>query len=65
MANKSIFVELPKVKRQFDNKEFVLTKISYNEEDAKADQAYYQKAGKEAKVMEDGRYWLVYTKIGV
>ena len=63
-VKKAIFVELPKNNRKFDNRDFVLSKIDYSKEDANTDQAYYKGRGTEAKAIEDGGYWLIYTKLG-
>lgn len=60
-----ISVEPVKVKRKFDSKEYILTKINYSQKDAKEDAAWQKKRGSEAKIVEDGIFWLVYTKIGV
>ena len=59
-----ISIEPVKAKRKFDGKEYVLTKINYTEEDAKEDQEYHRKSGRETRILEEAGYWLLYTKIG-
>ena len=62
MANMS--VQLPAAKREFDGQEYTLTKINYTKEATEEDQAYHKERGREAKILEDSGYWLLYTKIG-
>ncbi len=64
MAEKPLSVDLPKAKIKFDGKDYILTKIDFSEEDAKADQAYHKGRGKETRILQDGDYWLLYSKIG-
>ena len=59
-----IKVELSPAKRMFDGDEYILTKINYTEEAAKEDQVYYNERGKKANILEEGGYWLLYTKVG-
>ena len=59
-----ISIEPVKAKRKFDGKEYVLTKINYTEEDAKEDEAWHKERGTEVRIVEDGIFWLLYTKIG-
>ena len=51
-------------KREFDGQQYILTTINYTEEAAKGDEAYYKEQGKKSKIIEEGIFWLVYTKIG-
>ena len=62
MAEKS--VELSQVKKEFDGQQYVLTKINFTKEAAEADQAYHKERGREAKILEEDGFWLLYTKIG-
>lgn len=64
LAEKPISVDLPKAKLKFDGKDYILTKIDFSEEDAKADQEYHKGRGKETRILQDGDYWLLYSKIG-
>ena len=64
MAEKPISIEPLKAKREFDGQKYILTKISYTEEDAKTDQAYHKERGRETRILEEAGYWLLYTKIG-
>ena len=64
MAEKPISIERSKTKREFDGQEYILTKVSYSEEDAKTDEAYHKERGREARILEEGGFWLLYTKIG-
>jgi len=59
-----IKVELAPAKRKFDGQDYILTKINYTEEAAKEDEAYHKERGRETRLLEEGRYWLLYTKIG-
>lgn len=59
-----ILVQPPKVKRKFNDGEYVLTKIDYSEKDAAADESYHQARGRETKILEEGGFWLLYTKVG-
>ncbi len=59
-----IKVEPVLAEREFDGKKYVLSKINYTEEDAKADQAYYKERGMETRILQEGIFWLVYTKMG-
>ena len=62
MAN--ISVQPVKAKREFDGKDFVLTKINYSEEDAVQDKVYHEERGRETRLVEEDGFWLLYTKIG-
>ena len=59
-----IKVELAKATKEFDGKQFVLTKIDYTKEATEEDQAYHKKLGRESRIVEEDGYWLLYTKIG-
>jgi len=59
-----ISVKPAKAKREFDGKTYVLTKISYDKEAADEDEAYHKKRGREVKTVQEGIFWLLYTKIG-
>ena len=59
-----ISLESAKPKREFDGQEYILTKINYTEEDAKADEAYHKERGRRTRILEEAGYWLLYTKIG-
>ena len=64
LADKPVSVDAPKAKLEFDGKEYILTKIDFSEEDAKADQDYHKGRGKETRILQDGDFWLLYSKIG-
>ncbi len=59
-----ISVELSQAKREFDGQQYILTKINYTKEAAEADQTYHKERGREARILEEDGFWLVYTKIG-
>lgn len=60
-----ISIQRVPAEREFDGKRYVLTKIDYTKEDAEADQKYHSERGREVRVVEEGIFWLVYTKIGL
>lgn len=60
-----IKLELPRAKREFDGKAYILTKINYTEEAAREDQVYHEKRGRETRLLEEDGYWLLYTKVGI
>lgn len=64
LAEKAISVDAPKAKIKFNGTEYILTKIDFSEEDAKADQEYHKGRGKETRILQDGNFWLLYSKIG-
>ncbi len=64
MTEKVISVEPLKATREFDGQKYVLTKINFTEEDAKADQAYHKERGRDTRILEEAGYWLLYSKIG-
>ena len=59
-----IRVDPLKAEREFDGQRYVLTKISYDKEAADEDEAYHRERGREAKTVQEGIFWLLYTKIG-
>ncbi len=59
-----ISLQVSQARREFDGQQYILTKINYTKEDAEADQAYYKERGREARILEEDGFWLVYTKIG-
>lgn len=59
-----ISVEISQAKKEFDGQQYVLTKINFTKEDAEADQAYHKERGREARILEEAGFWLLYTKIG-
>lgn len=59
-----ISVQLAQAKREFDGQEFILTKIDYTKEAAEEDQAYHKERGREARILEEDGFWLLYTKVG-
>ena len=59
-----IKVELAPAKREFDGQDYVLTKINYDKEAADEDEAYHRKRGREVRTVQEGIFWLLYTKIG-
>lgn len=59
-----ISVEISQAKKEFDGQQYVLTKINYTKEDAEADQAYHKERGREARILEEDGFWLLYTKVG-
>ena len=55
MVEANVSLWLSRIKREFDGKECVLTKINHAREDAEEDQAYHSKRGKGTRnVNEDG-----------
>ncbi|MFC2006594.1 hypothetical protein ACFLUQ_00260 [Chloroflexota bacterium] len=59
-----VLIEALTARKEFSGERYVLTKIDYSEEDAKADEAYYEKRSWKTKIEKSGIYWLLYTKIG-
>jgi len=59
-----ISLQVSQARREFDGQQYILTKINYTKEDAEEDQAYYKERGREARILEEDGFWLVYTKIG-
>ena len=59
-----ISVEPAKAQREFDGQTYVLTKINYDKEAADDDEAYHKKRGRGVKTVQEGIFWLLYTKIG-
>lgn len=59
-----IKLEPAPAQREFDGQNYVLTKIDYTKEAAQEDESYHKGQGRETRVVEDGIFWLVYTKIG-
>ncbi len=59
-----ITIEPLKAKRKFNGQEYILTKVNYTEEDAKADEVYHKERGRKTRILEEAGYWLLYTKIG-
>ena len=59
-----ISVELSQAKKEFDGQQYILTKIDFTKEAAEEDQAYHKERGREARILEEDGFWLVYTKIG-
>ncbi len=59
-----IKAETTKAKREFDGQEYILTKINYSEEDTKADEAWQKERGTQSRIVQDGIFWLLYTKSG-
>jgi len=57
-------IERVETKKEFDGQGYVLTKINYSEEDSKDDVAWHKERGTEARIVQDGIFWLVYTKLG-
>ena len=64
LAEKTLSVDLPKAKLKFDGDDYILTKINFSEEDAKADQEYHKGKGRKTRILQDGDFWLLYSKIG-
>ncbi|HXZ30409.1 MAG TPA: hypothetical protein VEG43_04520 [Dehalococcoidia bacterium] len=65
MAANRITIKPPQIKRKLNGAEYILTKIDYSKADAEAEKAYHEKLGRVAQIVEEGGFWLVYTKIGV
>lgn len=59
-----ISVEISQAKKEFDGQEYILTKIDFTKEAAEEDQAYHKERGREARILEEDGFWLLYTKIG-
>ena len=59
-----IKVELAPAEREFDGQKYILTKINYTKQSAEEDEAYHKERGRETRIVEDGIFWLVYTKVG-
>ena len=59
-----ISVQPSRAQREFDGQRYILTKIDYTKEAAEEDQAYYRERGRDAKVLEEDGFWLLYTRIG-
>ena len=65
MAPNKIAIKPPQIKRKLDDADYILTKIDYSKADAEAEKAYHEKLGRVVQIVEEGGFWLVYTKIGV
>ena len=59
-----ISVEISQAKKEFDGQQYILTKINYTKEAAEEDQAYHKERGREARILEEDGFWLLYTKVG-
>ncbi len=57
-------VEPSQAKMDFDGQQYILTKINFTKEAAEEDQAYQKERGREARILEEDGFWLLYTKIG-
>ncbi|MFC1918726.1 hypothetical protein ACFLWW_01960 [Chloroflexota bacterium] len=59
-----ISIQPAQAKKEFDGQKYILTKINYTKEAAEEDEAYYKQRGSITKIVEEGGFWLLYTKIG-
>jgi len=59
-----ISVQRAEAQREFDGQVYVLTKINFDKEAADEDEAYHKKRGREVKTVQEGIFWVLYTKIG-
>jgi hypothetical protein len=59
-----ISVQPAKAQRKFNGQIYVLTKINFDKEAADEDEAYHKKRGRKVKTVQDGIFWLLYTKLG-
>jgi len=59
-----ISVQPAKAQVEFDGETYVLTKINYDQEAADEDEAYHKKRGRKVKTVQEGIFWLLYTKMG-
>ena len=57
-------IEPLQARKEFGGERYTLTKINYSEEDAKADEAYHKERGRKTKIVKNGIFWLLYTRIG-
>ena len=60
-----ISIEPLEVEKEFDGLKYILTKIDYSKEDAEQDKAYHEGRARDSRIVEDGAFWLVYTKVGL
>lgn len=52
------------VTREFNGAAYKLNSVQYDEEAAKIQAAWLKERGSKTRIVKDGRYWLVYSKVG-
>ena len=57
-------VQRAAAQREFDGQVYILTKINFDKEAADEDEAYHRERGREVKTVQEGIFWILYTKIG-
>ena len=59
-----ISVQRSEAQREFNGQVYILTKINFDKEAADEDEAYHRERGREVKTVQEGIFWILYTKIG-